>query len=81
MKTRTAFEESFKNFEFWLKRDVPKGLNFGSFSGQCTPRKTKILLKTKICAKISSLGLSSNINPKFILRIDRTIFDLGLHVF
>ena len=73
MKTKTAFEESFKNLEFWLKRDVPKVLNFGSFLGQCNPRK--------ICANISSLVLSSNINPKFIVRIDRTIFDLWLHVF
>ena len=29
MKTKTAFEESFKNFEFWQKRNLPKVINFG----------------------------------------------------
>ena len=29
MKTKTAFEESFKNYEFWQKRNLPKVINFG----------------------------------------------------
>ena len=42
MKTKTAFEGSFKNFEFSLKRDVPKILQFWSvFRPNVPPEKPK----------------------------------------
>ena len=81
MKRKPTFEESSKNFEFWMKWDAPKGHNFGPFSGPMYPQKNQNIVNTKICAKTAFLGLSSNINPKFILGIDKNIFDLVLHIF
>ena len=45
MKAKTVFEESFKNFEFWLKRDVRKFYNFGPFLGPIYPQKHQNIAK------------------------------------
>ena len=58
------FEKSFKILNFGSNGTHPKFTILVHFGAQFTTKKLKILLKTKISAKTTSLVISNNVNPK-----------------
>ena len=59
---QTAFEKSFKFLNFGSNGAHPKFTVLVHFGTQFTTGKSKTLLKTKIFAKTSSLGISNNVS-------------------
>ena len=63
-KTNTVFEKSLKIMNFGSNEIHPKFTVPVHFRAQFTARKPKILLKTKISGKTTSLGISNNVIPR-----------------
>ena len=63
-KTKTVFEKSFKILNFGPNGTHSKFTVLVHFGAQFSTRKPKILLKTKISAKTTPLGISNNVSPR-----------------
>ena len=62
--TNIVFEKSFKILNFGSNGTHPEFTVLVHFGGQFTAGEPKILLKTKISAKTTFLGVSNNVSPK-----------------
>ena len=63
-KENTVFKKSFKNLNFSINGRHPKFTVLFHFVAQFTAGKPKILLKPKISAKTTSLGISNSARPR-----------------
>ena len=80
---KNSFWRIFQKVRILAEMGRTKNLKFlVHFQGQCNPRKIEILLKTKICAKSTSSGLSSNIIVLHVFWYSRQfIFTLVQQIF
>ena len=63
-KTNTVFKKSLKILNFGSNEMHPKFTVLVHFRAQFTARKPKILLKSKISGKATSLGILNNVSPR-----------------
>ena len=63
-KKNTVFKKSFKFLNFCVNGRHPKFTVLFHLGAQSTTGKPKILLKTKIFTKITSLGISNSVRPR-----------------
>ena len=82
------FEKSFKNLSFSLNGKHPKFTVLFHFGAQFTAGKPKILLKTKISSKTTSLRISNSVssgsqnNHRILVKLNKNNFfgpNLGLN--